>query len=187
MTRQGNKVAFLTGQSDAGRNALSSKQRDFLARSGVPALEILDRNFPYRPCDETERKVPLWKASLSNALQYLASRGSAFPSAHRSEVMEVFASCERVVLLAGSCGLELLVNLRLPEDFLARTHVFAFGPVARSTPRCATLWTVQGDRDYISKWWCRDPDHRIRGHHLDYLDSPEVMGLFQRFYQSIHD
>ena len=88
---------------------------------------------------------------------------------------------------AGHQSRQVKFNLQLPEEFLARTHVFAYGPVARSQPRCATLWTLQGGRDFISKGWCRDPDHRISCHHLDYLDSPEVMALFQQFYKFINE
>jgi len=177
-------VAFLTGQSDPRTNALSPVQRGFLDRSPVPPVQRLDLNFPYRPAVEW-RETNLFRASFSNARQYLASRRPSFADAHRGAFQETFGSAGKVVLLAGSCGLELLVNLRLPEETLRRVHVFAYGPVSRSLPRCASLETVQGNRDAISRWWHRSVDHVIPCGHMDYLETAETMALFSAFHRRV--
>lgn len=177
-------VAFLTGQSDPSGNALSPSQREFLFQSPVPRHHQLDLNFPYRPSAEW-RSTPLLKASLCNARQYLGSRVGSFPRRYREPFLETFGGFGKVILLAGSCGLELLVNLRLPEEFLRRLHVFAYGPVSRSVPRCATLWIVQGRGDVISKRWHRKADHVISCGHMDYLESGETAALFARFHHEV--
>lgn len=177
-------VAFLTGRSDPGSNALSPAQRGFMERSPVPAGQWLDRNFPYAECGAW-RETPLLRASVNNSLEYLLSRRERFRQRYRTSFMETFAGDAPVILLTGSCGLELLVNLRLPCEFLERLHVFAYGPVSRSTPDCATLQLVQGNQDMISRWWHSWVDHRIACGHMDYLDSPEMMALFSEFYLGV--
>lgn len=177
-------VAFLTGQSDPRNNALSPVQRRFLGRSPVPPDQRLDLNFPYRPAGEW-RETDLFRASFSNARQYLSSRRPVFVEEHRLPFLETFGSAGKIILLAGSCGLELLVNLRLPEEFLRRVHVFAYGPVSRSLPHCASLETVRGSRDAISGWWHRRVDHIISCGHMDYLEAEETMALFSAFHRRV--
>jgi len=177
-------TAFLTGQSDPAANTLSEAQRAFLDRTLEPGHERLLRNFPYSDLPPPAGKVPLWRASVNNSRQYLASRRMSFASRHRDTVLATFDGYTRVVLLAGSCGLELLVNLRLPADFLKRLHVFAYGPVSRRLPDCAGLWLVQGKDDPISRWWHPEPQHRIPCRHMNYLECREMEGLFRGFHRS---
>lgn len=177
-------VAFLTGQSDPRTNALSPVQRGFLDRSPVPPEQRLDLNFPYQPAGEW-RETDLLRASFSNARQYLSSRRPPFAERHSVPFQQTFGSAGKVILLAGSCGLELLVNLRLPDGFLRRLHVFAYGPVSRSLPRCASLVTVRGNRDVISGRWHRRVDHIISCGHMDYLETAETMALFSAFYRRV--
>ncbi|MDB6078347.1 MAG: hypothetical protein JWO82_2094, partial [Akkermansiaceae bacterium] len=143
-------IAFLTGQSDPASNALSEDQRAFLDRLSFLPDEKFARNFPYRSVPRPFRKIPLLTASLNNSLQYLRSRQPRFAATHRDEIIRTFSPYDRVIFLAGSCGLELFSNLHLPADFTAKAHVFAYGPVSRNLPRCATLWRVQGSGDRIS-------------------------------------
>lgn len=177
-------TAFLTGQSNPAVNALSEGQRSFLDRTLESGHERLMRNFPYTDLPTFEGQVPLWRASMNNSRQYLASRREAFASRYRPAVFSAFEGYQRVILLAGSCGLELLVNLRLPEEFLKRLHVFAYGPVSRRLPDCEKLWLVQGDKDPISRWWHSDPHHRIPCHHMNYLECREMEDLFRGFHRS---
>jgi hypothetical protein len=178
-------VAFLTGQSDPARNALSPEQLAFLHRSPVPEEDILPENFPYRPT-APHREIPLWRAGIHNFLQYRRSRRPSFAADHRVEIFAKFAGSHQVVFLAGSCGLELLVNLHLPPEFLARVHVFAFGPVSRSLPDCARLVRVRGRGDLISKWHHPQVEYLVDcGGHMDYLRSGEIDGLFAEFYRSV--
>jgi hypothetical protein len=168
------QVAFLTGQSDAGRCALSPLHRAFLEALPLPASARVTLNFPYDGNTLPWRQVSLIGASIDNARLYLASRRPEFAARHAPQVMRQLARAPRTLILAGSCGLELLANLRLPRESLDRVHVFAYGPVARRLPECACT-LVQGRRDLISRWWFRDVDHRVDCTHLDYLQSPEVL------------
>lgn len=176
MTDMAVQVVFLTGQSDPARCGLSPVQRSFLDALPLPASARLPLNFPYHSGTESWRKVSLLAASVSNARQYRASRRPQFSARHTPHVMRQLARAPRTLILAGSAGLELLANLRLPREALDRVHVFAYGPVARRLPECACL-LVQGRRDWVSRWWFRTVDHRVECSHLDYLESPEVLAL----------
>jgi hypothetical protein len=173
------QVAFLTGQSDTARCALSPLQRAFLEALPLPASAKLTLNFPYHAETAPWRKVPLLAASISNARQYRASRHPEFAARHAPHVTRQLARAPRTLILAGSAGLELLANLRLPRETLDRVHVFAYGPVARRVPDCDCV-LVQGRRDWISRWWFRTVDHQVDCTHLDYLQSPEVLELCLR-------
>ena len=169
-------VAFLTGQSDATRCALSPVQRAFLEALPLPSSAKLPLNFPYHTDSEAWRNVSLLTASINNARQYRASRQPDFAERHAPRVLRELSRAPRTLILAGSAGLELLANLRLPREALDRVQVFAYGPVARHVPDCACV-LVQGRRDWVSRWWFRDVDHRVDCTHLDYLESPEVLAL----------
>ncbi|HSX60435.1 MAG TPA: hypothetical protein VLF18_09580 [Tahibacter sp.] len=166
------QIAFLTGQSDPRGCALSDVQRAFLA--GLSADRRVATNFPYDAATHPFLPTPLLRASLSNARQYFASRTSAFRARHRPPVERMLDGADRSLLLAGSCGLELLNNLQLPRVLLDRIAVFAYGPVARRRPDCETL-LVQGRRDLLSRCWFRDVDHRVDAGHMDYLFRYEVL------------
>lgn len=170
------QVVFLTGQSDPGRCALSPVQRAFMESLPLPAPAKLALNFPYHADTLPWRNVSLATASVSNARQYLASRQPEFAARHAAHVQRVLSRTPRTLILAGSAGLELLANLQLPRETLDRVHVFAYGPVARHLPDCTSL-LVQGRRDWISRLWFSDVDHRVECSHLDYLESPEVLAL----------
>jgi pimeloyl-ACP methyl ester carboxylesterase len=170
------QVVFLTGQSDAPRCALSPVQRAFLEALPLPASARLPFNFPYQANTAPWRNVSLLAASINNGRQYLASRHPDFAARHAPHVMRQLSRAERTLILAGSAGLELLANLRLPRETLDRVQVFAYGPVARQLPDCPCV-LVQGRRDWVSRWWFRTVDHRVDCTHLDYLESPEVLAL----------
>lgn len=166
-------VCFLTGRSDRSNTALSPAQSAFLDALPIDATERLDVNFPYRPASAPWRRTPLPIASVRNARDYLESRGEGFGRRHAAAVREVLTRADRTLVLAGSCGLELLANLGLDDDALAGVHVVAYGPVARSRPH-VSLETVTGASDVLARRWTGSPDHEIAAHHLDYLASPEL-------------
>lgn len=170
------QVVFLTGQSDPARCALSPAQRAFLEALPLAAPDKLALNFPYHSDTLPWRNVSLAAASINNARQYLASRQPEFAARHAPHVQRLLSRAPRTLILAGSAGLELLANLRLPRETLDRVHVFAYGPVARRLPGCACV-LVQGRRDWVSRLWFHTVDHRVECTHLDYLESPEVLAL----------
>ncbi|KRC60737.1 hypothetical protein ASE14_07095 [Agromyces sp. Root81] len=171
------RVCFLTGRSDRSNTALSPVQRAFLDGLPITTEERVEVNFPYRPASGPWRRTPLPIASVRNARDYFGSRRAAFAHEHRAAVSEALAASDRTLVLAGSCGLELLANLRLDDDVLARLHVVAYGPVARSRPVAARLETVTGRADALARRSTGTPDHEIDAHHLDYLSSPELRDI----------
>src|SRR5688572_6046363 len=99
------QVAFLTGQSDASRCALSPVQRAFLDALALPASARLPLNFPYHTGTERWRNVSLFTASVNNARQYRASRRPEFAARHAPQVLRQLTRAPRTLILAGSAGL----------------------------------------------------------------------------------
>jgi len=122
---------------------------------------------------------------LNNVGHYLGSRTATFREKHRAEVVARFAGMNAVILLAGSCGLELLNNLNLPAETRGRLHVFAYGPVSRRRPDVASCFLVQGDLDVISRAFHCEVDARSLCAHMGYLATAETLRLFEAFYRSI--
>ena len=169
------QVFYLTGQSDPPRCALSPAQEAFLDALPLPASAKVRLNFPYAADTAPWRPNSLVLASLNNGILYLRSRRAAF-SRYAPSVLQQLERAEQTLILAGSSGIELLANLRLPREALRTVHVFAYGPVARALPPCACT-LVQGRRDWISRAWFPVVDHRVDCWHRDYLESPEVLAL----------
>lgn len=181
MNRPPLQIAFLTAQADPRSCALSPLQRDF-ARSlaeqtGVPCLE---ENFPYTRPAVAWRRRPLWRESLSVLLQYASARRANFAGKHRPPVLAMLARADQTVLLAGSCGLHLLQQLRLPDDALTRISFIAYGAVARQRPAAPGI-VVLGRRDWIARGRGPAPDYRIDADHLDYLTNAEFLSLAVNF------
>ncbi|HEV3088708.1 MAG TPA: hypothetical protein VGX96_15970 [Candidatus Elarobacter sp.] len=167
------QVAFFTGQSDPPSCALAPDQEAFLDALPVTESERVRYNFPFDETTPPWAAIPLWRASLNNIGQFYRSRGAAFARAHREAVLTMLSSAERTVLLAGSCGIELLNNLALPEGVLRTVFVFGYGPAARRRPACRHL-LVGSRRDLISRFWFTVPDAWVGVGHLDYLASDEL-------------
>ena len=175
------QLAFLTGQSDPRCCALSPAQQAFGEALLAPGRWLQPLNFPYRQHPAPHAPVPLLRASWHNGRQYLLSRRASFAQQHQSDLQALLQNAPHTVLLAGSCGLELLANLGLPDKTLARVSVFAYGPVARRAPAVARLQTVAGRQDWIARLGWRGAATPVRGGHLDYLRQPEVLALARNF------
>jgi hypothetical protein len=174
------QIAFLTGQSNPACWALSPLQAAFLAQLQRDDRQLHGWNFPYQPESLPHEAVPLLKASVHNSAQYLLSRRQSFSERYQAAVLTMLSRHPHTVLLAGSCGLELLNNLRLPPIWLRRVSVFAYGPVARRSPHCQHL-LVQGRRDGISRLFFSQVDHLVDCGHMDYLQQATVLALCDRF------
>ncbi len=175
------RVAFLTGQSDPGRGALSPSQRtalDALAH-GNDDLHFEPQQFPWDGVAAAWRPVPLLRASLANGRQYLAARRGllhGLSPAQCDAARERLLSAPRTLLLVGSCGLALLDLLIAPfaDDARARLRAVAYGAVAPRWPRGVDGAQLRGDRDRIAAWFGPSdgpPPQRIAAGHMDYLDS----------------
>lgn len=173
-------AAFMTGHSVRGCTGLSTEQADFLRRSDLPEGRWLSYNFPYHETSQYLRPN-LIRASLNNFCHYYFSRFGGFRDRHREQVIGIFSGYEKVILLAGSCGLELLNNLELPGDIRSRLHIFSYGPVSRKLPDTASHMMVQGSGDFISRIFHRRAEHRCESSHMSYLQSPETLRLFNSF------
>ena len=177
------QVALLTGQSVPGSCALSPVQQAFLdrlVRHGAGAWSAIDRNFPYAEATPPYRRPTLLAGSVANARQYLGSRQIAFAHCRGAALTQLIARAPLTVFLAGSCGLELLVNARLSAADLARCRVLAYGPAARTVPDTPTE-VVIGTRDWISRRLFACPPqigmHRIDCDHLGYLEHPAMFAI----------
>ena len=169
------QVAFFTGPVPAQSPALSPQQLRFLA--GLPrdpALRCVARDFPYTAGASAWRSAPLWRASLRNVANFLHARSTGFATTHAPGLRTLLASADHTLLLAGSCGLELLAGLRLPPALLRRVSVLAYGPVARRPfPAVAELRIARGSRDVFAAFTCAPADLILPCGHLGYLVRPE--------------
>lgn len=178
-------VGFITGHSVRGCTGLSQEQREFQQRSIVPTANWLQYNFPWQETFPFPVRFRLLSASWNNLWHYFESRRPAFRENHCSEVVARFAQYDAVILLAGSCGLELLNNLDLPAETRQRLHVFAYGPVSRHRPEVASYFLVQGVGDVISRTFHRHVDAHVFCPHMGYLAAAETLRQFDAFYRRV--
>ncbi len=178
------RIAFLTGQSDPGRCALSPVQQhtlDALA-AGADDIERVPLNFPWKADTAPWRPVPLLRASLANGRQYLVARRgtlSPFASQDIATARQWLQAAPRTLLLAGSCGLSLLDALIAPLDAGVRTRlrVIAYGAVVRRWPAHIDGIHLRGDRDRIARWFGPidgPAPQTLSCGHMDYLDHDAV-------------
>jgi hypothetical protein len=173
------KIAFITGLSNPKSCGLSRIQKQFMSKLEVSENYKLYLNFPYI-LSQGEEHEPIWRASIENVKQYLCCRKIWYQKLLGQHLESLSASCESVVFLAGSCGLEML-NAGLSSTSRKKVvHVFAYAPVAKDYPDYpCTL--IQGSRDYVSKVYFPKADVDIQKMgHMDYLQSPEMLSLVQR-------
>lgn len=178
-------AAFITGHSVRGCTGLSQEQRDFQQRTDIPPGHWLPHNFPYHATFPFPEPFNLLRASVNNVLHYSRSRFPAFAKTHRDAVAQVLAPYDTILLLAGSCGLELFNNLGLPAELRQRIHIFACGPVSRRAPEVASCIMVQGMHDWLSRFYHPRVDHRYPCPHMGYLLAPETLRLFNAYHHRI--
>lgn len=175
------RVAFLTGQSDPGRGALSPVQRatlDALAERNDD-IHFDPHQFPWDSVASEWRPIPLLRASLANGRQYLGARRGVLhgmSAAQCGAARERLSSAPRTLLLVGSCGLALLDALIAPFDDAgrARLRVVAYGAVAPRWPHGVDGAQLRGNRDRIAAWLgpADGPEPQpVDAGHMDYLDA----------------
>ncbi len=179
------RVALLTGQSDPRNTVLSPTQLAFLARVTPAGYDAFAHAFPFHASTECApyRRPHIVAASLHNARQFAAAaldaRFRALLEARLGAL--VGATSERLVLVTGSCGLQLL-NAAWPslEAGESRVRAVALGPACLGTLTMPSscLTAIRGRRDGWSRLLYRGAiDHEVDGGHLDYWTSTEVIGL----------
>ena len=169
------RVVLLTGQSSFQSSRLTADQRRLLR---VVDAEPVELGFPFHPDFDVDAPEPgIVEAALRNARQF---QGSLRPQPVIAQALQpVFANTgERLFVITGSCGLQLLNSawqfLQRPAGLEVR--IVALGPAAlRNTLPAAT---IQGRRDLWSRLLFRGP---ISAYcdcgHLDYWGSEEVHKL----------
>ena len=176
-TRTPLQLAFLTGQSDPARCALSPQQRAFGQALLAPGRVLHPCNFPYDAATPDHQPAALLAASWHNTRHYLRSRDPGFAATHGPALAQLLQAAPHTLLLAGSCGLELLANLELPPALAQRCSVLAYGPVARRAPRVAQLQVLVGRQDWVSRLGWRGARQWIDSGHMDYLQQPAVLAI----------
>ena len=172
------KVVLLSGLSDPSDCALSRSQQLFLDQLPAPADSKIYANFPYHvPGRSEQAAVPLLLASWRNLSQFLGARRSPYRESAVSHWESLSKSCEGLLVITISCGLEILNSCLSSGIRPKELEVLALGPVAWHRPPVPhTL--VRGSRDYVLNPFFRDSDVILpRVGHLDYLDNPTVIEM----------
>jgi len=185
MTVRTHMAAFLTGHSVRGCTGLSVEQRDFQRCTDVPEQHWIKSNFPYHETFAFPESVGLSRASLNNVWHFVQANLPSYQTRHREVIADKFSRYDAVILLVGSCGMELLQRLNLPSEIRQRVHVFACGPVSIFEPSVASLVVVQGRHDMISRCFYPKAHHRIDCSHMGYLEARETLELFNAFYHRV--
>jgi hypothetical protein len=190
LARHGTQVvAWLTGQSDYGSACLSPAQAAVLRAVTTSGRVALEANFPYNQAAMAAayQQAPLLAASARNSAQFIAALGSsAFRRACARHLQPLLdATSSQLVLLCGSCGLQLfyaaLPWLRMPVGL--KIQLVGLGPVCvryQAHPQVAVT-VVQGQRDWLSRGLCWLPcQYRVRAGHLDYAGLPELPAIIKQ-------
>ena len=182
-------LAWLTGQSNPASARLSAAQARLLAAVVAPGWQAVPSNFPYNQgalgLASPEPWLPL--ASWRNAAQFVALllRPATGPACARHLQPLLDATTTQLVLLCGSCGLQLfyaaLPWLHVPPGL--RLHLVALGPAALRRPAHpqVAVTVVRGRGDWLSRCLCALPtDHALPGGHLDYALRPETARVLRQ-------
>lgn len=177
------QIAYITGRGLPGYAQLSPVQLAFINQLARPGRRLVRLNFPYFCHAENTtgiRPPGLLTASFNNSRDYYTSRYHSFQQCYQSPVADLLAQAANTVLLAGSCGLELFNNLHLPVELMTSTTLISYGAVARQRPVCRHI-LIQGDQDWLSKIYFRRVDYKVHCGHMNYLSSPEVLAICERY------
>ena len=177
-------IVFITGQSNPKSCDLSPLQKHFGQLLEGEGRVLHPTNFPYQSNLEAHRPVHLIKASYANYASFRHARSSHFSERYSPQVAKLFKQYTHVLFLAGSCGLELLNNLRLPEGALQRMSVLAYGPVTRSSADLPVT-IVKGRYDFISCFNQHKADYVVACGHMGYLSSPEFQRIALKQVESL--
>lgn len=177
------QIAYITGRSLPGYTQLSPVQSAFINQLARSERRLVRINFPYFCHAENTADFlasGLLTASFNNSRDYFVSRHRTFQQRYQSPVAELLTQATHTVLLAGSCGLELFNNLHLPAELMTSTTLIAYGAVARQRPVCQHI-LIQGNQDWLSKIYFRRVDYKVHCGHMNYLSSPEVLAICERY------
>lgn len=178
------KIAFLTGLSNYGNNMLSPTQTQFLKQLNEKEENKIYRNFPYTNEQKIYKEPNIIYASLSNALQYFLSKTSWIKK-QTVCLKNILKEEDNLVLLVGSCGLEILKNMNLTQIEKDKIHIIVYGGVAKKIPNYQNTILVQGKSDWIARLWIKKYDIMIVSNHMNYLDSPELLSIVNNYIEKL--
>jgi hypothetical protein len=171
------KVVWLSGASDPFSSTLSEPEARLLESFGLPRDEVVWSNFPYAG-PTTRRRVPLPLAGLSNVLQFLAASTPVYRWLAARHWRALCGSASCMLVVAGSCGAQLLRALERATPDGVAVHALALGPVAWRAPRSLQLALVGGDDGYSRAFARALPAVRVEVvpgvDHMSYLESSAV-------------
>ena len=180
------KVVLLSGLSDPTSCALSQSQQQFLDRLSVPRDSKIYANFPYLPPDRAEQaSIPLPLAGWRNLSQFLRAGKSPYREHAVAHWNSLVGSCDGLLVITISCGLEILNACLSTGTRPAAMEVLALGPIAWNRPPVPHI-LVRGSRDYVINPLFRSVDIVLpRVGHLNYLNNPAVIELAEQRIQSL--
>lgn len=172
------KVVLLSGLSDPSCCALSCSQQQFLDQLVLPRDSKIYANFPYHsPSKPEQASIPLVLASWRNLSQFLSAGRSPYREHATAHWASLVASCQGLLVITISCGLEILNTCLSTGIRPKEIEVLALGPVAWSRPPVSHL-LVRGSRDHVVNPFFRAVDVRLSGvGHLNYLQNATVIEL----------
>lgn len=180
------KIAFITGLSTWGNHSLSPEQTSFLNSLQTEENNKIYCNFPYTNNVKKYKHTNVVLASFSNALQYFLSRTKWIEN-KSTQLKHIIKENDKVLLLAGSCGLELLNNIKFSKEEKEKIHIIAYGAVARKIPDFQYLTLIQGKKDFIARIWIHIYDIKIEGHHMNYLESKEFLDFVNSYVEKMEN
>ncbi len=177
------RMLLLTGQSSFRSARLAAEQVAFLRAVSPCPDAVVEAGFPFHADLLADEREPfdLLVASARNARQVVWSMTSSRYQqvVQRTLQQALNATRERLMVVTGSCGLQLLnrawTSLVVPPRL--RVQVVALGPACFAPLRLrpAEVTVIAGTRDPWSRlFYYGRADLRVACGHLDYWASPEV-------------
>ncbi|MBL8818122.1 MAG: hypothetical protein JNL58_18995 [Planctomyces sp.] len=178
------KIAVVTGLSDPESCRLTKSQRMLITPPDVDVQSVVRWNFPFTPdpsvrtgeehLEQVDPAIPLLRASFANSFQFLRSLTFGYQTLASPHWESLLQSTSRLLLITGSCGLQLINSWTGLAAYADRIRVLALGPVAFSRTMVPTT-ILQGSRDTLSRLCFRSPEILVTGTgHMDYWEDPQV-------------
>jgi hypothetical protein len=167
------RLLLLTGQSAWTSAALTTDQRVFL--TAIAGDDALLAGFPYHQHCIGTANPSLARGSIRNIRQ---ASWCLLSQTYRTILRQVLhraitSTEERLLILCGSCGLEMLNAADVTLS--PQTRVAAIGPTCLAAVRTRVDYVVQGRSDRISQALYRGRvDLRLPGGHFSYYNSLEA-------------
>jgi hypothetical protein len=164
----------VTGLSRPSSCCLSKAQRELLQLPELEGQCVVPWNFPFIPTFDVTPPVNILQASVANGTQMALSMTNSYRVLANRHWDSLMQSTSRLLLITGSCGLQLVNSWTALSAHADQVEILALGPVAIARS-CVPTTVVQGSRDYISRLWFSRPEIVVNGvGHMDYWSNRDV-------------